>query len=112
MSVVLNRVTKQLIRSANTPDYPPGQWIINPDLSAVDGFDSRYWLITGNIVSLLNQAARDAIDLTNAEAAKDGLVADKPPLLAALIQALNDGSFVTASDYPENQIDSILRAAI
>ncbi|MDH3450925.1 MAG: hypothetical protein OEN20_00790 [Gammaproteobacteria bacterium] len=62
MAAVLNRTTRQYIQFANTPDYPTVDWIINPDLSAVVGFDSKYWIITGDIVTLMDQASRDAVD--------------------------------------------------
>lgn len=76
MANVLNRTTKEFLRSVNEPDYPIEEWIISPDLSAVEGFDSRYWIITGDVVSLMDQAARDAVDAAellarrNAEAAQ------------------------------------------
>lgn len=62
MASVLNRTSKQFIDSANTPDYPVAEWIINPDLSAVAGYPSQYWIITGDIVTLMDQSARDAVD--------------------------------------------------
>jgi len=62
MSSVLNRITKEFRRSANTPDYPIGDWIINPDMSAVRGKPSKYWVISGDSVSLMSRAARDLID--------------------------------------------------
>ena len=68
MATVLNRTTKQLIRSVNTPDYNPVDWIINPDLSAVEGFPSIYWTITGDVVTLQNQSERDATDAAIAAA--------------------------------------------
>src|SRR3990167_6362814 len=68
---VLNRTTKQYLTSANTPDYPTVDWIIEPDLSAVTGFDSRYWTITGDVVTLKSQAERDAVDAALLEAARD-----------------------------------------
>jgi hypothetical protein len=68
---VLNRTTKQYIASANTVEYPVESWIINPDLSAVIGFDSKYWTITGDVVSLLSQAERDALDAAALGAARD-----------------------------------------
>jgi hypothetical protein len=68
---VLNRTTKQYIASANTVEYPVVSWIINPDLSAVIGFDSKYWTITGDVVSLLSQAERDALDAAALGAARD-----------------------------------------
>jgi hypothetical protein len=45
MSSVLHKTTKQLIPSVNTPDYMDGNWIINPDLSAVVGIPTKYWAI-------------------------------------------------------------------
>jgi hypothetical protein len=75
MATVLNRATKQLILSANTPDYPTAQWIINPDLSAVTGFASKYWTISGDTVSLMNQAQRDAVDAAELAASRDNVAA-------------------------------------
>lgn len=73
MASVLNRTTKQFISSANTPDYPVEDWIIEPDLSAVIGFDSKYWIITGDIVTLMDQAARDAVDAAELAASRDAI---------------------------------------
>lgn len=50
MADVLNRNTKQLIRSVNTPDYPVSEWIINPDLSAVKSITSEHWVIENDLV--------------------------------------------------------------
>ena len=66
MASVLNRTTKAYRQSANTPDYPTQDWIHNPDMSAVEGFPSKYWIITGDIVTLMDQAARDAVDAAEA----------------------------------------------
>lgn len=62
MANVLNRTTKQYITSANTPDYPTADWIINPDLSGVSGVPSKYWKITGDVVTEMNQTEKDAVD--------------------------------------------------
>ena len=62
MSDVLNRTTKQLIKSANTPDFDVADWIINPDLAAVAGQPNRYWLIAGDVVSLMDAAAQTVVD--------------------------------------------------
>ena len=75
MANVLNRTTKQYITSVNTPDYPVVDWIIEPDLSAVVGFPSIYWTITGDTVSLMSQAERDAIDAALLAAARDAIAA-------------------------------------
>ncbi len=62
MSTALNRTTKVLLHSVSTPDFPTGDWIIDPDLSAVIGFPSVYWVIIVDVVSLMDQATRDAVD--------------------------------------------------
>jgi len=73
MAAVLNRTTKQYLPSANTPDYPTADWVINPDMSAVAGFDSKYWVITGDAVSLMSQPERDSVDETELEAFKNAV---------------------------------------
>lgn len=62
MANVLNRITKEFRGSVNTPDFPASQWIINPDLSAVIAFPTKYWTITGDVVTLQSQAQRDVTD--------------------------------------------------
>lgn len=73
MANVLNRTTKQYITSANTVEYPVQDWIIEPDLSAVIGFASKYWTISGDVVSLMSQAERDAVDAAELAAARDAI---------------------------------------
>lgn len=62
MANVLNRTTKQFIRSANTPDFNPADWIVDPNLAAVAGQPTRYWLIAGDVVSLMDAAAQTVVD--------------------------------------------------
>lgn len=62
MASVLNRTTREYRRSVNTPDYPIQDWIIDPDLSAVQGVQSIYWVITGDEVMEMSQAEKDAVD--------------------------------------------------
>ena len=61
---VLNRTTRQFLRSVNEPDYPKSEWIWEPDLGAVTGIDSKYWVVAGDVVSLMKQADRDEVDAT------------------------------------------------
>lgn len=75
MSTVLHRTTRQLIRSANTPDYPTAQWIIEPDLLAVAGFAPKYWIIIGDVVTLMTQMQRDAVDAAEVEAGRESTAA-------------------------------------
>jgi len=74
MANVLHRTTKQYLQSLNTPDYPVLDWIINPDLSSVGIFQSRYWIITGDVVTLMDQAGRDVVD---ADILAEGEIASK-----------------------------------
>jgi hypothetical protein len=73
MANVLNRTTKQFIASANTVEYPTAEWIINPDMSAVVGQPSKYWTITGDAVTLMNQAERNAVDAAALSASLDAI---------------------------------------
>lgn len=94
MASVLHRTTKQYIGSANTPDFPTQDWIINPDLSAVVGFAAKYWVISGDSVSLMSQGERDAVDAAAATALKDSMAANvdaaHPAELRALVELLVD----------------------
>ena len=60
----VHRTTKQLLESVSPASLsePEANYISEPDLSAVSGFVSKYWTITGDVISLLDQAARDAVD--------------------------------------------------
>jgi hypothetical protein len=69
----------------STPDYPVGEWIINPDLSAVAGFEPIYWTITGDTVSLQTPAERAATDAAVLAADTSAAQADtKAPLAESL----------------------------
>lgn len=75
MANVLNRTTKQYLTSVNTPDFPIASWIISPDVSSVAGFDTKYWTITGDVVSLMTPAERAAVDTAELSARRDGVAA-------------------------------------
>lgn len=78
MANVLSRTPPyQYRRSVNDPDYDIADWIFNPDLSAVTGFGPQYWIVTGDVVTLMNQAARDAVD---AQAIADSIAAQTADL--------------------------------
>jgi hypothetical protein len=73
MANALHRTTKQYLQSVDTPAYPVIDWIIDPNLSAVTGFDVRYWKITGNVVSLMTLAERTAVDTAINNANRDAI---------------------------------------
>lgn len=63
MSNVVNRLTKETRRSANTPDFSVADWIINPpNFYEVEAWKQVYRVITGDVISLADQVTRDAID--------------------------------------------------
>lgn len=62
MSNVINRITKSLLLSVNTPDYPIEDWIINPDLSSLVDVSQKYWKIVGDTVVEMTQEEKDAVD--------------------------------------------------
>lgn len=82
MSSALNRTTRAYLTSVNTPEYPVGSWIIEPDMSAVAGFASKYWIITGDVVTLMDAGARAAVDAAELGAARDAVVAGMDALEA------------------------------
>ena len=51
-------------------------WIHAPDLSAVAGFSNIYWIITGDVISLMSQAERDAVDVAALETQRDSVASE------------------------------------
>lgn len=93
MANVLNRTTKEYRASVNDPDYSAIDWIINPDLSAVVGFENLYWIITGDTVSLMSAPDRAALDAANETSRLDQLAAEieqQQTILRAFAEVLLD----------------------
>lgn len=96
MASALNRVTKQFISSGNTPDYPISEWIINPDISSVKDFNRKYWIISGDIVSLMTQEQRDSVDtqqladFTANEKTEQKTRVDVDRLIVAVVKVFTD----------------------
>lgn len=63
MSIVLNKNTKEIFYSVNTPDYPETDYIINPDLSNVTDLKPSYWKIEGKNVLPMTVAEKMAVDI-------------------------------------------------
>ncbi len=98
---VLNRTTKQYLTSGNTPDYPLVDWIHSPNLSAVSGFDSKYWVIIGDSVTLMTQSERDAVDLSESESTKDNIAGmiDSDPYSKAFALVMLDEINILRSEH-------------
>ena len=60
----LHRVTKEYLTSLSPAGLtePAANYIMDPELSAVVGFESRYWTIVGDVVTLQTPVERDATD--------------------------------------------------
>lgn len=68
MATVLNRTTTELRQSVNTANFSDTDWIINPDLSNVYGTPTKYWIITGDVVTLMTAPQMAVVDATEAAA--------------------------------------------
>ncbi len=73
MANFLHRTTKRYLTSQDPNGLPEplANYIEGPDLSAVTGFASKYWVITGDVVTLMSQAQRDAVDAAELSAQRD-----------------------------------------
>lgn len=69
----LHRTTKAYQTSVSTIDLPEPvtNYIEDPDISAVTGQPNRYWIITGDVVTLMDAGAQAVVDAALAEAQKD-----------------------------------------
>lgn len=56
MANVLNKITKQYLKSVNTPNYPIEEWIINPVLP---NCDKKYYVIEDDIVREMTQLEKN-----------------------------------------------------
>jgi len=86
----LNRTTKELILNTDAADMSArfvgdfsayasnAEWVYDPDLSAVSGWPSKYWIIAAypsDSVTLMDAAARAVVDQALLDAARDVVVA-------------------------------------
>lgn len=61
MANVIHRTTLEQQQSVHTPNYSPTTWIINPDLSDVEGVPKKYWKIAADRVVPMTQTEKDAL---------------------------------------------------
>ena len=89
MATVVNRTTFQIIESANSPDYDPILWLVNPpgleNLQA-NAIPIRYWKVVDDDLAEMTQPEKDAVD-TNAAS------------VAAMISLLKDQINNDVSNY-------------
>lgn len=76
MANVINKTTLQYLKSVHTPDYMDGNWLINPDLSAVDGVAPKYWKIVNDQVVEMDSLEKEVVDLNDLPTIKQRKLAD------------------------------------
>jgi hypothetical protein len=87
MANVLNKNNFTYIQSANTTQYLDGDWLINPDMSGVDGVPKQYWKIVGNSVVEMDQTEKDAVDAVNIPSIKEQKLSQIDARTAELIDS-------------------------
>ena len=94
MSDVFNRTDGRYLKSVHTPDFDVADWIINPDLTAVAGQPSRYWII--------DPPASDTIRLATAGEQ------------TTIDQGIADARLATEKDGSKNNVDveRVVRALV
>lgn len=114
MPSYLHRATKQILNSVASADLPESlaNYIEYPDLTAVVGQPSKYWIITADVISLMDQAAMDAVDAAELESNNDSLATNLDRVVMALVLVLNDGSLIPGSNYTNLQIKNIIKAKL
>ena len=85
----LHRTSLAHLKSIASADLPESlaNYIEYPDISAVEGWDIRYWIITGDVISLMDAAARAAVDAQVLSDARDSIT-DEIDLVESLVRAL------------------------
>ncbi len=78
MTIVVHRTSK-IVRDVKPSlvielFFPIADWIWDPSITAAaQQVDPKYWLITGDAISLMSVAQRDAVDVAELIAARDAL---------------------------------------
>lgn len=83
MPAWLHRTTKKYLRSVPEADLPEAvaNYIEEPDLSAVTGEPTQYWVVVGDTVSLMDQVAKDIVDAEEVIAKNDQSAAEASALV-------------------------------
>jgi len=94
MATVFNRITKQLITSVNTPDYSVLDWVVNPDLSALENVPQKYWKVSGDSVIEMTAQEKSAVDAALLTVRRDQIEAKTKDeafkaVLVALVKVVN-----------------------
>ena len=85
----LHRTSLAYLRSIASADLPEAaaNYIEYPDFSAVEGWATRYWIVTGDAITLMDAAARAVVDAQALSDARDS-VTDEIDTVESLMRAL------------------------
>lgn len=110
MISAIHRRTGQFIRNVRSPGLTSRDWLVNPDLSGVEGVPQRYWKVDGNRVVAMSRAERAAVDAGDGAALRQALRARlADPVVAVLIEEMN--ALRIASGLPARSATDIEAAA-
>ncbi len=106
----LHRTSKQSLRSVSYPDLPEpiANYIEEPDLSAVEGQPVKYWIIIGDVISLVDLATRDSIDAA-AETTRLDNIADELDHTQTIMRAFAE-TVLDEFNSVANKVNQILDA--
>jgi len=88
MSNVIHRTTTPIDyrKRMNTPDFPSGTWLINPDLSALSSVAQKYWKVVSETVVEMTQTEKDAVDASDDATTTSNLKAEIKSLIYPSIE--------------------------
>lgn len=58
----VHKTTIQYLQSSDPPVSDQVNWLKNPDLTAVNGLQQKYWKVVGSAVQAMSTAERNAVD--------------------------------------------------
>lgn len=75
MPLYIHRTTFQRLPSTSPASLPEPvtNYVRNPDEAAIESQPSKYWILTGDAFTLMDQAARDAVDAAEEVASLDAI---------------------------------------
>ena len=70
----LHRTTFVYLKSVASAELPEAlvNYVEYPDLSPVNGVPSKYWVLTGDVLSEMDQAAKETVDAAADQDIEDG----------------------------------------
>ena len=74
MGLVINKNTFAVLKSVNTPDYSETDWLVDPDLSSVEGVDQKYWKVAGGQVVEMNSGEKAIVNTATSQAYIEGVI--------------------------------------